>query len=243
MKIDFKVNSQGKIELDNGHILDSQILQFYDHDTLANGTGWVDLPQGLIDGTDVFEGTTKKRLPKMDEKGNINEVRLGHPGFRYSNLETPSEPNGFAGDPTSTPGEFSIPRKRISYEDQLNVQQQKSFRDAYLDQAFNSMQTESLADMFEKMGKILRSRGVSTVFTVTHPVEQKERVLYSLGFIKRTQNRYYHSILGTDSEENWLRFDPMIDNVSQVTDMLFRSGFVKGQFKVRMDIKAALDIR
>jgi hypothetical protein len=271
MKIDFKTNSQGKIELENGHVLDSQILNFYDHDAFANGTGWVDLPEGLISGKDEFKGTINTEIPKMDAKGNIQTVVNNDPpvprmppldpmelGLRFENGKL-VQGNGlsqkeiddynlrYASNPTSpvysqrfdsasTSDKYSIPGNPFSYE-------QNAFRDAYMQRAFGSMQTESLVEMFEKMGKILRSRGVSTVFTVTHPVEQKEHALYNLGFSKRTEGQYYHPILGQDLEQNWLAFNPEIDSLANITSMLYKSGFVKGQFKVRMDIKAALDIR
>jgi hypothetical protein len=69
-----------------------------------------------------------------------------------------------------------------------------------------------------------------------------ETLLLRFGFQNRGPAKWWTPFFGPDREENWMWFDPLTDPISLLIPKLFRSGYAKGQQKVRFDIRKALDI-
>lgn len=271
MKIKYYQDSNGnKVTKDisgKEEIIPKIYFEYFQVDGLHNGTGTIDIPDILIklikDKTIQFKGTTDKELPKMDDKGNINTTlpASGPIGFTTQNgfgiapgreefakgeldrkLTDPAAASKFRQQPFGGQlNDINFPNHGYAGKHAKHYPYGLNVKFDYDQAILNSLSTEILETAYNKFLAELKKR--KSFFAPTMSLENNvKQALIALGFKEKTDGRWYHHILGEDREDNWLKFDPKTDSLTKITTMLFGSGFIKGQFKVRMDIKKALDI-
>lgn len=258
MKIEFKREGNDYIT-SNGLKLDDDLIGYYDHDFLADGSGWVELPNAVItnlEGDVRLIGINITKQPIMDNQGNIINTQ---PHIQLPNPEITHifPPNSCVPSTSKTinypPIGVRDPTKTLKIKDLEPFIGDKFPEDHSLKQHLRDAYTKGFQKLTIEPNNIPKE-------LVEYPIDEEDKIfsgpagispksidaniqsLLSLGFHERGSARWFHPIFGDDKEWNWLLFDPRTDNLISLVPKIFRTGRVQGIKKVRMDIKAALDI-